>query len=125
VHGLERSRSWPLLLRLHRSRRFADHAALRNEDDAADKAVRSAAEMTGASSALSVGELLLQLARQAVAEVSSCCPSSWSARAHRPWILWKALSCGTGTKMTMAFLPPLTSTSFAELICRGRSSALR
>lgn len=44
------------------------------------------------------------------------------AGTYRCWILWNAFSCGTGTKTTYAFLPPLTSTSLAELICSGRSS---
>lgn len=44
--------------------------------------------------------------------------------AHLAWTFLKAFTWGTGTKTTIAFFPPFTSTSLAAEICRGRSSAL-
>ena len=113
VNLLEGARARALLLDARAAGRLAHHAALADEDDVA------------------VRELLLELAGKAARTGEGASARLERERegggrgTDRPWILWKALTWGTGTKTTMAFLPPLTSTSRAAEIWRGRSSALR
>lgn len=83
VNGLERSRPRSLLLGANGSRRFADHTALSDEDDAAK---RQHDPSLAKSDALSVGELLLELTSEA-ARVQFFSHSK-RVQTHRPWILW-------------------------------------
>lgn len=62
-------------------------------------------------------EFLFQLTGQSVTgKPNELMLGQQTLRTDLIWILWKALSWGTGTKMTIAFLPPLTSTSLAAEI---------
>ena len=45
--------------------------------------------------------------------------------AYRCWTLWKPWRRGTGTKMTMAFLPWLTSIWGGMVLVRGRYTVMR
>merc|ERR1719423_287233 len=49
---------------------------------------------------------------------TTCLPLNFfsSSLTSLAWIFWKAFSCGTGTKMTIAFLFPGQSTSLTAVI---------
>lgn len=52
---------------------------------------------------------------------TTCFPLNFfsSSRTSRTWIFWKDFSCGTGTKMMMAFRPPPTSISWRDRKARA------
>jgi len=99
----------PLLLDAGGTGRFAQHPALRNENN------------------MTVRELLLQfpcesteIANRSISQSTD----SHKIQSHLCCTFRNAFNWGTGTKTTIAFFPPRTSTSRAADICRGRSSVL-
>ena len=101
MNGLEGTASGSHLLCARFSGGLGHHSALGDKED------------------VNARELLFQFTGQSV-KVKKCemstRPITQITQTDLIWILWKALSWGTGTKMTIAFLPPLTSTSLAAEI---------
>ena len=58
---------------------------------------------------------------------TTCLPENFfsNSRTNLVWIFWKALNWGTGTKMTIAFLPAPTSTSLAAVMFNSLKWLLR